>query len=92
MGAIHPESQEDAMEWHPIFEFRMFEQKRKDEEKNNSEEVLHSSQNLCVHHTITDNTNNIIHQKVLKVTFDILYSFFNVFIIDFIQSLLNNSK
>ena len=41
MRAIHPESQEDAMEWHPIFEFQMFEQKRKDEEKNNSEEVLH---------------------------------------------------
>ena len=41
MRAIHPESQEDGMEWHPIFEFQMFEQKRKDEEKNNSEEVLH---------------------------------------------------
>ena len=33
MRAIHPESQEDAMEWHPIFEFQMFEQKRKVEEK-----------------------------------------------------------
>ena len=42
MRVIHLESQEDAMEWHPIFEFQMFEQKRKDEEKNNSEEVLHS--------------------------------------------------
>ena len=41
MRAIHPESQEDVMEWHPIFEFQMFEQKRKNEEKNNSEEVLH---------------------------------------------------
>ena len=84
MHAIHPESQEDTMEWYPIFEFQMFEQKRKDEEKNNSEEVLHSSQNLCVHHTTTDNTDNISHQKVLKVTFNIVHTFFNVFIIDFI--------
>ena len=42
MHAIHPESEVDAMEWHPIFEFHMFEQKRKDEEKNSSKEVLHS--------------------------------------------------
>ena len=33
MRAIHPESQDDAMEWHPIFEFRRFEQNRKDEKK-----------------------------------------------------------
>ena len=33
MHDIHPESQQDAMESHPIFEFRMVEQKRKDEEK-----------------------------------------------------------
>ena len=41
MHTLHPESQEDAIEWHPIFEFWMFKQKRKDEEKKNSEEVLH---------------------------------------------------
>ena len=58
MCAIHPEIQEDAVEWYPIFEFRMFKQKKKDEEKSNSEEVLHSSQYLCVHHTITDNADN----------------------------------
>ena len=54
MCAIHPESQKDAMEWHPGFEFRMFEQKRKDEEKNNSEEVLYSSQIFaCVTQSLT---------------------------------------
>ena len=29
MHTRHPESQEDAIEWHPIFEFRMVKQKRK---------------------------------------------------------------
>ena len=48
MRAILTESQEDAMEWHPIFEFRIFEQERKDEEKNNPEEVQHFN----VHHKI----------------------------------------
>ena len=80
MRAINPESQEDAMGISNV--------QKKDEEKNNLGKVLHSSQNLCVHHTIT-NTDNIIHQKV---TFNILYTFFNVFITNFIQSLLNNSQ
>ena len=61
-------------------------------EKSNSEEVVHSSDNLCVHHTITDNTNDFIHQKVFKLTFNMLHTFFNVFIIGFIKSLPNNSR
>ena len=91
MRAINPEGQEDAMEWHPIFEFRRLTKKEMMKKKNSSEEVVHSSENLCVHHTITDNTNDFIHQKVLKLTFNMLHTFFNVFIIGFIQSLPNNS-
>ena len=73
------------------FRISKVDQKRNDEEKNSSEEVVHSSENLCVHHTITDNTNDFIHQKVLKLTFNMLHTFFNVFIIGFIQSLPNIS-
>ena len=74
------------------FQISKVEQKRNDEEKSNSEEVVHSSDNLCVHHTITDNTNDFIHQKVFKLTFNMLHTFFNVFIIGFIKSLPNNSR
>lgn len=74
------------------FRISKVEQKRNDEEKSNSEEVVHSSDNLCVHHTITDNTNDFIHQKVFKLTFSMLHTFFNVFIIGFIKSLPNNSR
>lgn len=74
------------------FRISKVEQKRNDEEKSNSEEVVHSSDNLCVHHTITDNTNDFIHQKVFKLTFNMLHTFFNVFIIGFIKSLPNNSR
>lgn len=73
------------------FRISKVEQKRNDEEKSNSE-VVHSSDNLCVHHTITDNTNDFIHQKVFKLTFNMLHTFFNVFIIGFIKSLPNNSR
>ena len=33
MCAIHPESQEDATEWHPIFEFQMKKENKSKKEK-----------------------------------------------------------
>ena len=73
MRAIHPESQEDAMEWHPIFEFRMFEQKRKDEEKNNSEEVLHGWNALCVISGFTKNVFICRHSLYFNVEMLLIY-------------------